>query len=57
MAVMYFGWKWLKKTKIQRVETMDLESDVYEPHEGDFREDQHEKTFRGKVEKVLRWIF
>jgi AAT family amino acid transporter len=57
MLVMYLGWKFLKKTKIVSYEKMDLDTDVYVVGEDDFKEMEREKSARGKVESVIRWIF
>ena len=57
MLIMYLGWKVLKGTKIVGYDEMDLETDVYVVGEEDLREMEQEKTARGKVQKVLRWIF
>lgn len=57
MLVMYLGWKLLKKTKIVSSEAMDLETDVYVVNDDDLKAMEDEKTARGRVEKVLRWIF
>jgi AAT family amino acid transporter len=57
MLVMYLGWKWFKKTKIVSYEKMDLETDVYVISEEDLKEMEQEKSARGKLESVIRWIF
>jgi len=57
MAIMYVGWKLLKKTSIVGLEEMDLETDVYEVREEDRVEMEREKSARGRVEAVVRWIF
>ena len=57
MLVMYVGWKLLKKTKIVSYDNMDLETDVYEARDEDLKAAEHERTARGKLEGVLRWIF
>lgn len=57
MAVMYLGWKILKRTRIVRGEEMDLETDVYVVGEDDLRAAELERSTRGRIETVLRWIF
>jgi AAT family amino acid transporter len=57
MLVMYLGWKVLKRTKVVGYDEMDLETDVYVVSEEDLRETEMEKSARGKIETVLRWIF
>lgn len=57
MAVMYLGWKVVKRTRIVRGEEMDLETDVYVVGEDDLRAAELEKSTRGRIETVLRWIF
>jgi len=57
MLIMYVGWKLLKKTKIVGYAEMDLETDVYVPTEEDLKALELEKTPRGRVMTVLRWIF
>lgn len=57
MAVMWLGWKWLKKTRVVSYEAMDLETDVHIVDEEDLREVEKEKSTRGKLKAVLRWIF
>jgi AAT family amino acid transporter len=36
---------------------MDLETDVYVVSEEDLKEMELEKSARGKLESVIRWIF
>lgn len=57
MLVMYLGWKLWKRTRIVSYEDMDLETDVYVVDEHDLAETEREKSVRGKVERVIRWIF
>lgn len=57
MAIMYFGWKLWKRTKIVRLKDMDLETDVYVIGEDDLREIEKEKSVQGRVRRVLGWIF
>lgn len=57
MAVMWLGWKFLKRTKVPSYEEMDLETDVYVVSEEDLRETAREKSAKGRVETILRWIF
>ena len=57
MVVMYVGWKIIKRTRIVRLEEMDLETDVYHVSEEDLKEAEREKSARGRVERILRWIF
>ena len=57
MAVMWLGWKALKRTKVPSYAEMDLETDVYVVSEEDLLEMEKEKSARGKMEGVLRWIF
>ncbi|KAG9245350.1 amino acid transporter-like protein [Calycina marina] len=57
MLIMYVAWKLLKRTKIVSYADMDLETDVYVATEEDLKALGQEKTPRGRVYKVLRWIF
>ncbi|KAG4439132.1 hypothetical protein IFR05_005369 [Cadophora sp. M221] len=57
MLVMYLGWKFWKRTRVVSYEDMDLETDVYVVDEHDLAETEREKSARGKVERVIRWIF
>lgn len=57
MAVMYLGWKLFKRTKIVGYAEMDLETDVHVVSDEDVKQNAHDKTARGKVETVIRWIF
>lgn len=57
MAVMWLGWKWYKKTKVVSYEEMDLETDVYVVGEEDLLASEKEKSARGRIETILRWIF
>jgi amino acid transporter, AAT family len=57
MLIMYGGWKLLKRTKLVRLETMDLETDVHKVGEEDSREEEKEEGLKGKIKAVLRWIF
>jgi len=57
MLLMYVGWKLLKRTKIVGLGEMDLETDVHKIGEEDLKEMEMEKTVRGKIRRVLNWIF
>jgi AAT family amino acid transporter len=57
MLVMYVAWKLIKRTRIVGLSEMDLETDVYVISEEDKQETEREKSARGRVERVLRWIF
>ena len=57
IAVMWLGWKLFKKTKVPTYDEMDLVTDVYVVNEEDLLETEKEKSARGRVERVLRWIF
>lgn len=58
MILMYFGWKLLKRTKIVSAEKMDLETDVYELTDEEKEEiERSERSPKGKIGKVIRWIF
>jgi len=57
MLIMYVVWKVLKKTKVVGYAEMDLDTDVYVPTEEDLKALELEKTPRGRVISVLRWIF
>lgn len=57
MAVMWLGWMLLKRTRIVGYDEMDLETDVYVVSEEDLKEAEMEKTARGKVESIIRWLF
>lgn len=57
MLIMYVGWKLLKRTKLVRLEVMDLETDVHKVGDEDLREEGKDKGLKGKVGMVLRWIF
>ncbi|KAF2807383.1 uncharacterized protein BDZ99DRAFT_465274 [Mytilinidion resinicola] len=55
MALMFVGWKLLKRTKFKKVEDMDFETDVYERQPGEEKLDR--KGWKGKLETAVRWIF
>ncbi|TVY21052.1 putative amino-acid permease [Lachnellula arida] len=57
MLIMYVGWKLLKRTKLVRLEVMDLETDVHKIGDEDLREEGKDRGLKGKVRMVLRWIF
>ncbi|TAQ85768.1 hypothetical protein B7494_g5912 [Chlorociboria aeruginascens] len=57
MAVMYLGWKFLKKTRLVGFEEMDLVTDVHVKGSDDVKQAEFEETWKGKVQKVMRWIF
>jgi AAT family amino acid transporter len=57
MLVMYVAWKIIKRTRIVSLQEMDLETDVYQVSEEDLKEAEREKSTRGRVESVFRWIF
>lgn len=57
MAVMYLGWKLVKRTRIVSMESMDLETDVYEVGKDDEVEADKENTTRGRIGRVFRWFF
>ncbi|KFZ01432.1 hypothetical protein V501_09997 [Pseudogymnoascus sp. VKM F-4519 (FW-2642)] len=56
MALMFVGWKLLKKTKIVGLKEMDLVTDVYHPEPGEVDRDAV-VGWKGKARAVLRWIF
>ncbi|KAJ5477005.1 hypothetical protein N7539_007149, partial [Penicillium diatomitis] len=48
MVPMYLGWKYVKKSKFQRLETIDLVTDIYTAeHAGDDRRSWRERMKRG----------
>lgn len=55
MAIMYVGWKLLKKTKIVKLEEMDLETDRYhgDVHAGE----EKQKGWKGRAKGILTWLF
>lgn len=56
MAIMFIGWKLWKKTKLVKLDEMDLETDVYVVQPGEF--DRIDKPgWKGKFQTTLRWIF
>ncbi|TVY42002.1 putative amino-acid permease [Lachnellula subtilissima] len=57
MLLMYVGWKLLKRTKLVKLEDMDLETDVHKIGDEDLREEENDKGLKGKIMIVLRWIF
>ncbi|TVY47446.1 putative amino-acid permease [Lachnellula occidentalis] len=57
MLIMYVGWKLLKRTKLVRLEVMDLETDVHKIGDEDLREEGKNEGLKGKIRMVLRWIF
>jgi AAT family amino acid transporter len=57
MAIMYLGWRLLKKTRVVAYDEMDLETDVHEVSEEDLKETERERSARGRVENIIRWIF
>jgi AAT family amino acid transporter len=57
MLFMYVVWKLVHKTRMVAYEEMDLETDVYVVGKEDLKATELEKSTRGKVEKVLGWIF
>ncbi|ESZ91145.1 putative amino acid permease [Sclerotinia borealis F-4128] len=58
MAIMWLGWKWYKGTRVVGYAEMDLETDVHVVGgEEDREEGEREKSKRGRVEALLRWVF
>jgi AAT family amino acid transporter len=58
MAVMYIGWKLLKKTKIVSLEEMDLVTDVYEGAGlRDYEEGKDDKGWKAKGKNIISWLF
>lgn len=57
MLAMYLGWKFLKRTSIVGLGEMDLETDVHKIGEDDLRDIEEDKTAKGKLYVILRWIF
>jgi AAT family amino acid transporter len=56
MLIMFLGWKVWKKTKLVKLNEMDLETDVYEVQPGEL--DRVDKPgWGGKVESAIRWVF
>jgi amino acid transporter, AAT family len=55
MAIMYLGWKFFKRTRLVRLEDMDLETDRYY---GTVDEDEYHSSrgWRGKAKRFLAWI-
>lgn len=56
MLVMCLGWKLWKKTKLVSLNEMDLETDAHRMSEEDLEEIANEKTVKGRVGSVVRWI-
>jgi AAT family amino acid transporter len=56
MLIMYLGWKFWKRTKIVKLEEMDLVTDVYELQPGEL-DKFHRPGWKGKVETAIRWVF
>ncbi|KAF7560110.1 hypothetical protein G7046_g4048 [Stylonectria norvegica] len=53
MLIMYLGWKFGWKTKLIKLEEMDLETDVY-PAE---LEKEEPKTLKSKLMNIVTWVF
>lgn len=53
MLVMYVGWKLFKRTKLVKLEEMDLVTDTYTTDE----EEVKLSGYKGKLKKVLNWLF
>ncbi|KAI9733782.1 MAG: hypothetical protein M1818_007049 [Claussenomyces sp. TS43310] len=56
MLVMFVGWKLIKRTRFVGLTDMDLETDVYEVQPGEI-DLESRPGWKGKVRKVLRWLF
>jgi AAT family amino acid transporter len=54
MALMYVVWKVVKKTKIVRLEDMDLETDRYD---AELDGDSPVEGWKAKVKHVVTWLF
>jgi AAT family amino acid transporter len=56
MLLMFVGWKLWKKTKLVKLDEMDLETDVYELQPGEL--DKVDRPgWKGKIETAIRWVF
>lgn len=55
LLFLYLGWKFVKKTRLVRLEEMDLETDVYVVVPGEIEKDW--EGWKGRVQTVVRWIF
>jgi AAT family amino acid transporter len=54
MLIMYLGWKFWKKTKIVKLEEMDLETDRYH---GPTEAGLQAEGLKGRAQQILRWFF
>jgi AAT family amino acid transporter len=54
MLIMYVGWKLWKRTKIVKLEDMDLETDVYR---GKVDAGSEEKGWKGRGTRIVTWLF
>ena len=54
MIIMFIAWKLIKKTKIVRLEDMDLQTDV---HYAEHTEEAKPKGWKTKLKHALVWLF
>jgi len=58
MILMYGAWKLFKRTRLVKLEEMDLVTDVYELLPGEKEQiEREEGGWKGKMWTVIRWIF
>ena len=57
MLVMYVGWKLLKRTKVVKLQDMDLVTDTYPAEDVDPLEEDNAKSVRKqRVYNIWRWV-
>lgn len=56
MLVMFLGWKIWKRTRLVKLDEMDLETDVYVVQPGDIVDIEDRPGWRGKVVTLMRWL-
>lgn len=54
MALMWIGWKIIKRTRWVRLSEMDLETDRYVPEE---ERKVNDGRWKGRARETLRWLF
>lgn len=57
MLFLFVGWKLFKRTKLVKLEEMDLETDIYTIADKEELDQAWESSWKGKAKKTLNWLF
>ncbi|KAI9899827.1 hypothetical protein N3K66_006288 [Trichothecium roseum] len=57
MFFLFVGWKLFKRTKLVKLEEMDLVTDIYTIDDKEELDQAWESSWKGKAKKTLNWLF